>query len=300
MQKTEAVLAQYARELASVRGAAPNTVRAYAGAVKRYSRWLGDRGDDIFRAGRDDIITYRESLSGRAAESVAMAVKSLRSFYAFALDAGFVQGSPVPATMRVKVKTQEPRDVPTVAQFLGLRAGMTDAPLAHRALVEFLAGSGLRISTVVTTRVRNLRLGDKPCLVVDAATMACKGSHAGLVPLAPHAARLLAELVAARRLNPDDLLFALSEGAARRVLARSVPPALAGLSPHSFRHFYCAATYYRNFDGGRFDVVWVRDAAGHSNIAITNNYLRLARTICVSDAEWENWAYGQYPAQHAA
>mgnify|MGYP001577496872 CR=1 FL=1 len=291
-------LARYCHELGTVRDAAANTIRAYSHALSAFGTWLTPRGRALASATRDDVIAYREHLSDKAPQTVAQFLKAARSFYAFALDATLVTASPVPAAMRVALKRQTPTTVPTAAQFLGMRARAAARtewrPREFRGgavLLEALAGTGLRVGALLTARVQNLVLHDKPYVMVDAASMACKGIRANRVPITPHAAALLAAWVAGK--PPDALLFDLSERSVRDVVTRAAPPDLPGVCPHSLRHFYVSMMYRRNLDGGTFDVVWARDAAGHSSIAVTDGYLSMARTVCASDAEWEAWAYGQ-------
>ena len=254
-------------------------------------------GSSLDGAGRSDVIAYRESLSDKAPQTVAQFLKAARSFYTFALDAKLVDASPVPAAMRVALKQQEPTTVPTAAQFLAMRATAAARTTWRKrefqggtTLIEALAGTGLRVAALLSARVSNLVLHDKPYVMVDAATMSCKGIRASRVPMTPYAARCLAAWVAGK--PQDALLFELSERSVRDVVSRAAPADLPCVCPHSLRHFYVSMLYRRNLDGGTFDVVWARDAAGHSSIAVTDGYLSMARTICASDAEWETWAYG--------
>lgn len=286
------ILAQYERELVSVRDASDATVDTYGRELRHFAEWLNGRGTTLVRASRGDIVAYRETLGDRAAAGLCVVLAALRSFYEYAIDAGRLDASPVPIHMRVGVKRQEPKDVPTAAQFLAMRAKASDDT---RPLLDMLAGTGLRISAFLSMKVCNARLNldGKSYISVDAATMSCKGHIAGSVPVTPHAARVMDAWIKARGLVADDRIIRHGENTVRDAVIAVRTPELPGLVPHSLRHFYVSMLYWRNLDGGKFDVVWVRDAAGHSNIATTDTYLRLARTICAGDAEWEEWAYGR-------
>jgi len=303
MPRSEKLIELYERELRDVLDCADNTVRAYTREIASLKSWLAARDKTLLTAKRDDFIDYKASLD-RAPNGIAMAIKAARSFYGFLEDQNFLAPSPFPLNLKVKVKKQEPTDVPTAAQFLAMRVKL-DAPVSdpravpadiRRAVVEVLAGSGLRIEALLTLKPRHLRLGTRPIILVDAEDMSCKGKIAGEVPLSAYAAALLQAHLDTHKPGWDDPVFQLSQSMVRKILDQ-IQPADLNLKPHSLRHFYCSMTYYRNFDGGRCDAVWVRDAAGHGSISTTDNYLKLARRICQSDAEWEAWTTGKPLAQ---
>jgi len=282
----------YIHELTGVRDAAANTVTAYRRELEWFSEWLAGRGHNLKTATRDDVIAYKESIGGLSPQSVAMTLKALRSFYTLGMDAGIVNANPVPLTMKITLKHQTPKDVPTASQFLGMRAAMSgdaERSAAKRCVLEALAGTGLRLSALLTLQAHNITFGTQCFITVDADTMSCKGSTAQRVPVTPYAAKLLEERTS--KLAREEVVFPFTHGQVRLLVKNAAPADLPNIVPHSLRHFYCAMMYYRNLDGGRKDVAWVRDAAGHSNIAVTDRYLTMARTITTEDA-WEAWAYG--------
>lgn len=285
----------YIHELTGVRDAASNTVTAYKRELEWFSTWLAGRGNhNLKTATRDDVIAYRESLNALSPQTVAMALKAFRSFYTLGMDAGIVASCPVPATMKVTLKHQTPKDVPTAGQFLQIRERMHTGGWERedrvRCVIETLAGSGLRLSALLTLQVHNITFGTQCYVTVDADTMSCKGSTAQRVPVTPYAAGILQAWTS--KMSRQQLVFPLSHGQVRLLVRNVAPAELPHMVPHSLRHFYCAMMYFRNTDGGRKDVAWVRDAAGHSNIAVTDRYLTMARTITTEEA-WEEWAHGR-------
>lgn len=297
--QNETFLNAYQRELVTVRDAKPNTVRAYLHHVNSLATALQTRGRTLLDATRDDLLAWREGMV-RKPRGAAQAVAAVRGFYNWMVDAGHVVQSPLPAGMKVSVKYQEPTDVPTVHQFLEMRAAVDrpyDGRLAdrvtRRALVEVLAGAGLRIEALLTLRPEHLHLADlrRPSILVNASEMSCKGKTAGTVPISWYAAETLRSYLKLHPVQPGSPVFPYSGKVVRRILTH-VQPAGMRLKPHSLRHFYCSMTYFKNFDGGKNDLIWVRDAAGHSNVATTNNYLKLARRVCQDEEAWTVWAYG--------
>lgn len=298
--RTEKAIERYERELRVTQGCADNTVRSYLGELAAFRTFLELRGRRLLATERADIVDFKESIAAtRMARGVAQAMKSIRSFFSFCMDATLIAASPVPQNLRVPIKQQEPTDVPTAEQFLiireRVRQPMRDpraVPAATReAIVETLAGSGLRIEALLTLKPRHLRLGARPHIMVDAETMSCKGNAAGEVPITHHAAQVLAAYVSTNPRGFDQPLFDVSASVIRKILGELEPEGL-NLKPHSLRHFYGSMTYFKNLDGGKSDVVWVRDAMGHASISTTNNYLKMARRVCQSDTEWEAWTTG--------
>ena len=302
MQNKEA-RRRFERELRTVRDSAENTIQAYLRALDGLGSFLSKRGVKLTQAPRNEVLAWRESLDDKSPSTIKIAVCAARSFYDFMVDEGVIQTSPVPSKLRVKVKRRDPDGVPTVEQFLELRKNL-ERPIkwkgampvdTRRAIVELLAGTGLRIDAALTMPSCLLRLdGDNPHVYVNPDMMSCKGKTAGEVPMSPYAARILREYMANRPIT-DKPLFPYTATGFRGVLKKVSPDGVT-VKPHSLRHFYVSMVYFRNFEGGRYDVRWSRDAAGHSNISVTDGYLKLAKRICPSDELWEAWADGK-PAE---
>ncbi len=193
----------------------------------------------------------------------------------------------------------------TVAQFLKVREKVAvpesnwSIAQARQAMIELLAGSGLRVGALVTVRPCDCHLdGDKPRIHVDASGMACKGKIAGGIPISPYSASILAKYLREHTIEPTRPIFAFTTRAVQLVLSK-VGIEGVDLHPHALRHFYCGATYYKNFEGGRADLVWVRDAAGHSNVSTTDRYLKMAKHMNFTDETWDQWANGTPVLQEA-
>lgn len=306
-ERDEEVVEAFISEIRDVRDCSTNTVLSYRAQLVRFKAYLLSKGRTLLEADRSDFLDFKESnLKTHAPSSVRLVLNVLRTFYAWARDEGRIPNNPMPDRLRIKAKQQEAVDVPTAEQFIEIRRALAK-PVAdkravpqdlRRLIVEVLAGSGLRISALLTLKPRHLRLGKRPVILVEADSMACKGKTAGEVPLSPYAADLLKSYLQAHPMSFDAPIFDLSDWAVRNILKQASPKGL-NLHPHSLRHFYCSMTYYRDLDGGRKDIIWVRDAAGHSNVATTDKYLKMARRVCSDDATWEAWAYGRAIAKEA-
>jgi integrase/recombinase XerD len=159
-----------------------------------------------------------------------------------------------------------------------LRAPATDTPLGlrDRALLEFLYGTGARISEAVGAAIDDLDLGEGVVLLRG------KGGRSRLVPVGGFAvAAVDAYLVRARpglaasgrgtaKVFLNSRGGPLSRQSAWTILRRAAADAgveAANLSPHTLRHSY--ATHL--LDGGA-DVRVVQELLGHASVTTTQIY----------------------------
>ena len=284
----------YLEHLVVERGLAANTVEAYRRDLRRYESSLACRGKTWFgdvepadiaeflaslREGDDD----HESL---AVSSAARAVIAVRGLHAFAAAQGLSETDPA----RGITPPTPPRRLPkaiTVAEverLLGSSGPAPDDPsgdprsLRDRALLEFLYGTGARISEVTGLDVDELHLDADPVV-----RLAGKGGKQRVVPVGSYAVRALqAYLVRARpalaagsrRVSVSPAVFLNARGGrltrqgAWGVLHAAAERArLPDVSPHTLRHSF--ATHM--LDGGA-DIRVVQELLGHASVATTQVY----------------------------
>ncbi len=161
-------------------------------------------------------------------------------------------------------------------------AGSGARALRDRALLEFLYGTGARISEAVGAAVDDLDLTDES---VGTALLRGKGGRTRLVPVGGYACDALrayladgrASLVAGGRGTPAVFVNArggpLSRQSAWTILRRAAVRAglpvdgAHGVSPHTLRHSY--ATHL--LDGGA-DIRVVQELLGHASVTTTQVY----------------------------
>ena len=214
---------------------------------------------------------------GLASASAARAISAVRGLHRFAVREGLV-GADVAAEIKPPAppkRLPKALDVDQVTRLLDV-ADDTPLGLRDKALLEFLYGTGARISEAVGAAVDDLELGDDP-----AATLHGKGGRTRLVPVGDYAkAALGAYLVRGRpalagkgRGTPAVFLNArggrLSRQSAWTVIVRSAERAgvTADVSPHTMRHSF--ATHL--LEGGA-DVRVVQELLGHASVTTTQVY----------------------------
>jgi len=266
------------------RGLSPRTIEAYERDVGRLVEFLEARG--ITRPGQAGAADLREFVyslkdRGLAASSIRRSLSGIRTYYGFLLGEGIAVADP---TERVEL----PRTWRRLPDALG-RADIErilEAPdpsdslyWRDRALLEFAYASGVRVSELISLKLRDLDLAEGLAAVFG------KGSKERLVPVGSAAIRAIEVYV--REVRPR-----LERGAAEGVVflnARGRPLSRMGVwkilrkqveragiekrvTPHTLRHSF--ATHL--LEGGA-DLAAVQEMLGHADISTTQIYTHVER-----------------------
>jgi len=282
------------------RGLAANTVESYRRDLRRYCSMLAGRGKtglgDVTPA---DVAEFLASLREGDAEHAALAVSSaaraliaVRGLHAFAVSQGLAEVDlarevPPPSPPRRLPKAITLEEVERLLAAAGPgpdepgAGGVDPRLLRDRALLEFLYGTGARISEATGLDIDELQLGADPVV-----RLVGKGSKHRVVPVGSYAVRALqaylvrarpALAAASRRVSASPAVFLNARGgrltrqgawgvlhaAARR--AGLAPEGDA--SPHTLRHSF--ATHM--LDGGA-DIRVVQELLGHASVTTTQVY----------------------------
>ena len=279
------------------RGLAASTVESYRRDLRRYASVLARRGktglDEISPA---DVADFLASLREGDAEHAALAVSSaaraviaVRGLHAFAVAQGLAGTDPArevqpPAPPRRLPKAITIEDVERLLDAAGPGPDDLSAEprlLRDRALLEFLYGTGARISEATGLDIDELQLGAAPEYPV--VRLIGKGGKHRVVPVGRYAVRALeAYLVrarpglamASRRASASPAVFLNARGGrltrqgAWGVLhAAAARAGLPDVSPHTLRHSF--ATHM--LDGGA-DIRVVQELLGHASVTTTQIY----------------------------
>ncbi|MEU4480488.1 site-specific tyrosine recombinase XerD [Micromonospora sp. NPDC023966] len=285
----------YLDHLTVERGLSANTLASYRRDLDRYLSTLAAAGvTDLAAVGAAEVEAHLARLRAGDADhpplavsSAARAASAVRGLHRFALREGMAGADPSRDVRPPAPPRRLPRALPVdaVVRLLETAGPVTatgdEAPraLRDRALLEFLYGTGARISEAVGAVVDDLDL--------DAGTVLLhgKGGKTRLVPVGGYAAEALRAwlvrgrpaLLAAGRGTPAVFVNArggpltrqgawtvLRAAAERAGLPVDGPDAV---SPHTLRHSY--ATHL--LDGGA-DVRVVQELLGHASVTTTQVY----------------------------
>ena len=276
------------------RGLATHTLHAYRRDLQRYAATLAAAGvariEDVttqdvadFLAGLREGDAEHQPL---AASSAGRAVVAVRGLHAFALSEGMTTEDPARSVRPPAPPRRLPKaiTVPEVDKLL-TAAGIGQAALRDRALLELLYGTGARISEAVGLDVDDVDLAaeSRRPSALSTVRLSGKGGKQRLVPVGSYAREALdAYLVRARpalaaasgRGQPSPALFLNArggrltrQGAWGALRAAASRAGLAEVSPHVLRHSF--ATHL--LDGGA-DVRVVQELLGHASVTTTQVY----------------------------
>jgi integrase/recombinase XerD len=274
----------YLDHLTIERALSVNTLASYRRDLTRYTRWLSDMGvADLGDVGPREVAGHVAALRGQglSASSTARAASAVRGLHKFLVLEGVTAADPAREVKPPALPKRLPKalDVDQVQRLLSIVDRNTPRGLRDNALLEFLYGTGARISEAVGASIDDLALRDAAVRLIG------KGHKTRLVPIGSYARDALdaylvrgrPALVQAGRGSPAVFLNArggrLSRQAAWMILRKAAE--LAGLpvdgphgvSPHTLRHSY--ATHL--LDGGA-DIRVVQELLGHTSVATTQVY----------------------------
>jgi integrase/recombinase XerD len=258
--------------LSAERGAAANTLAAYARDLAGAEELLGD----LASADRRSVERLARHWGGLAPATVARKASALRQFFAFAHDEGWREDDPSSALPSPRARRSLPRilshgQIETLFARAQLEAESGRAGSVRLlALVELLYGSGLRASELVSLPLVALPR-DAPVMTITG-----KGEAIRLVPVSERARDAVGAWLSIRPKEPPSrylfpsrgkhltrmrLFQLLKELAARADLDPSA------ISPHVLRHAF--ATHL--LEGGA-GLRMVQMLLGHADIATTQIY----------------------------
>jgi integrase/recombinase XerD len=276
----------YLSHLGVERGLAGNTLSSYRRDLRRYLHHLAGRGiDSPEDIGESDVLAFVGALrSGDAdhvplgAASTARAVVAVRGLHKFLLRERVVSSDATAAVKPPRPASRLPKALPlSEVEAILAAAGEAGTTLAKRdrALLEFLYGTGARISEAVGLDIDDVDLSEGSVLLRG------KGSKQRIVPVGSVAVAAVQDYLASGRpalasaASPSAAVFLNSRGgrlsrqSAWTILVKAADRAgiTSDVSPHTLRHSF--ATHL--LDGGA-DVRVVQELLGHASVTTTQVY----------------------------
>ncbi|MFV0317624.1 MAG: site-specific tyrosine recombinase XerD [Microthrixaceae bacterium] len=279
------------------RGRSPRTISAYSHDLRTFAGFLERRGIGVLSVGSGDVVAYANHLAATdlAASSRTRMLVSVRGLYRYLVAEGECEVDPTarletPRRPDALPKALSQSEVIRILDALAADcAGGDPVALRNRALVEFLYGTGARVSEAC-----GLRFGD---VDLEAALVRVIGKRdkERIVPLgapARHAMEhyldrgrpMIIEASSTRGRTRDDADAVFLGVRGRRLsrqavwevirLSASRAAVTAQISPHVMRH--SCATHL--LEGGA-DVRVVAELLGHASVSTTQIYTRVANDL---------------------
>lgn len=256
----------------------PNTVKAYARDIARFSEWLDGRKIPALKiADLSDYVGWLGQ-AGLAPASIARTIVGLKMFFKYLQLEGVLTDNKAELLGSQKLWQRIPEVIGPrqIDRFLTAPRRSEPLYLRDRALLEVLYATGCRASEVSNLRLRDVNLKGRFCKCQG------KGNKQRMAPLGEAAVeaiqayldKLRPRLANQRPEEPDWLFLSRSGRRLRREAIWELVKkyaAIAGISskvsPHTLRHSF--ATHLL---AGGADLRQVQEMLGHSSIATTQIY----------------------------
>ena len=290
--------------LATERGRSRNTVAAYRGDLTGYVQWLlggGNTVGAVDRHGVDRFVQQRRE-AGAAPSSVARQLAAIRMFHRFLAEEGLRPDDPTADVegVRVPAGIPHPLSETEVEQLLAAVSGSSPMDLRDRALLEFLYGTGARVSEACGLSLADIDRGNRLVRLFG------KGAKERVVPFGRAAAVALDAWIDdgrsefeperwARRGDQEAVFLTARGGRLTRQAAYAVVEKYGRkvglqdrLSPHVLRH--SCATHL--LDHGA-DLRIVQEMLGHASISTTQVYTKVSQ-----ERLWQVYRLAHPRAEH--
>ncbi|MBR6596019.1 MAG: tyrosine recombinase [Oscillospiraceae bacterium] len=276
------LISAYENYLTKVKQASANTVSSYIRDIRQFADWLERNGElKVLDAGEVNIEGFLAHLQqeGRSAATVSRGLASLKNFYAYLVSTGFLEVSPVTASIHVDRGEKKLPQVLSGAQvdkLLAQPAPVDPKGIRDKAMLELLYATGIRVTELIgldledfNPELKSIRVGDR--------------NNNRAIPLYPAALRALTRYLGETRSvlvadSGEKALFVNVNGSrmSRQGFWKILKhyQAKAGIeqeiTPHTLRHSFAVHL----IENGA-ELAAVKELMGHKDISSTQVYTHM-------------------------
>jgi integrase/recombinase XerC len=283
---------EFESHLSVERGLSGHTVRAYATDLAQFSGFLETRKGRAARPEEIELADVRGFLRdqvkrGLTETSMLRKISALRTFFGFLLRAGAIKADPTLLLSRPRKRRRIPPVITeeSIARMMEIPEREDLRGYRDRAVLEFLYGTGTRLSEMIALDVSDIVGAEEVLRVVG------KGDKERLIPWGGKAKTAfyeyqalrfgIEEAVDARKLAAYSRYPAFSARVRERISPRTVQRIVerylrrvsmaTSRSPHSLRHAF--ATHMLN-NGA--DLRAIQELLGHESLSTTQIYTHVS------------------------
>ena len=261
------------------KGLSSNTIEAYSRDTARYLNSLSKNGVAAVQEARPvHVVAFIGNLQemGVGPRSRARALSAVKMFHRFLMVEGYSESDPTSIIDAPKIVAKLPSVLTgrEVEMLLAAPDGQDSADLRDRAMLELLYATGLRVSELVSLKLRDVNLAAGYLLTMG------KGNKERLVPIGETARKAVDEYISACHMNDQQFLFIsrlgkrMTRQAFWNILKKRAREAglMKTISPHTLRHSF--ATHL--LENGA-DLRSVQIMLGHADLSTTQIYTHVTR-----------------------
>jgi len=281
-------LERYEDYLRFDRGLSPATARAYTSDLRQLITFLEDadvEDPESIESSHLREFVYALKNRGQAPASIRRKISAVRGYFGFLHAESVIEADPAELLEGPKAGRKLPLVLTRteIERLIAAPAGEGPLAMRDRALLELMYATGVRISELVTLRLRDLDVDERLIRVRG------KGSKERIVPFGNAALHALTryltdarpDLATVARGRGDGSVFlsrrgrGLSRKGAWEIVRRHVKAAgiQRRVTPHTLRH-----TFATHLIQGGADIAAVQEMLGHADISTTQIYTHLDRS----------------------
>ncbi|MDD6077432.1 MAG: site-specific tyrosine recombinase XerD [Clostridiales bacterium] len=269
--------------LRDVKKASKNTLSSYLRDVRQLGDYLSTHTDASLDTAEEeelcDYITWMRS-NGKSVATVSRAIASLKNFYTFMLNNGYVEHNPTGKLVPDKTTQKLPQILTSkeVELLLEQPECVDMKGYRDRAMLELLYATGIRVSELISLNITDVNL--------SAGVIRCQSrDKTRVIPLYPAAVRALTEYINFIRPQmiaaPDEQSLFVNvsgERMSRQGFWKIIKSyqMKAGIektiTPHTLRHSFAAHL----LENGA-DIHAIQEMLGHADISSTQVYSHLVK-----------------------
>lgn len=277
------LVSAYENYLLNIKHASANTVASYMRDIRQFHDYIRENEDiEPDACDRDCICRYVQFMSnhGKSAASIARGVASLKSFYGYCVNEGFISGNPVHDIPQQKAEKKLPQILTgREVELLLEQPKTTDMKgLRDKAMLEMLYATGMRVSEMISLNVGDVSLAGS--------FVKCEGSgKCRIIPLYPAAVKALTVYLTEIRPKmissaEEESLFVNLNGDRMtrqgfwKIIKHYQETAQISkdITPHTLRHSFAAHL----LENGA-DLHSLQEMLGHSDISSTQIYTQVVK-----------------------
>ena len=183
---------EFLEYLRNEKGKAENTLIAYERDLKAFENYLKERGKSLNTCNESDAVSYVLELNNqnKSKATINRKASSLRNFYDYQIEMGRASANPFSKIKSVKGDRRQVDylSIEEAAKLMTL-PGDDKKGIRDRALLEFMYGTGARVTEVVRLKFEDLNLR------MNFVTLKDVNDESRIVPLGRYAAEAMTEYV---------------------------------------------------------------------------------------------------------